>query len=473
MWYIRGLVIQPLYIHKKTVILSVVIFGVFILLTQPLYRYFAPAEQLKLDDKPAYQLYASLAQADRPTRTLLVFANHAEQRIGGGFVGSVGILEGSNGALRIESVRSIYYYDHRIEEKGIFVEPPEYLKNLTGSVAARDSLISTTSDENARLFRDLFARETGEYIDNVVIITPRVLSLVLYYTGPIELPEYSMTVTSDNILSTLQKEVEAGQDKVAGKDPKTILKVLADRLFERMPQLTAIQIAELSDDVAGLMQTQQLYAYLDNDTAMEALSPYQSPLAKPGDTNTIHIAAANHAANKSSQAIAQSVKYVLRVAEDGQARLKVEITRNHQSDYADYYIDPRSGGENFIIGDDLSWVQVTLPIGAQDVLPEELVAQKNPAVFGRDVMTRPLTSSVVSDEFLLPTRYAMLEEIVIEQALLAQFGWFGQQAEFVVELPEGYEFMHGSSGVTGSGNRASRQFFQIDDEKLQFVFQKQ
>lgn len=218
-------------IHKKTLVISAVLFGLFLLLTQPLYRVLVPSERLKLADRPAYQIYTALAQAERPTRTLLVFANHAEQRIGGGFVGSVGILEGGNGALRLESVRSIYFYDHRLEEKGLFVEPPEYLKNLTGSLAARDSLVSTTSDENARLFRDLFARETGEYIDNVVIITPKVLSLLLYYTGPIELPEYSLTVTRDNILSTLQQEVEAGQDKIAGKDPKTILKVLADKIF--------------------------------------------------------------------------------------------------------------------------------------------------------------------------------------------------------------------------------------------------
>lgn len=457
-------------IRRKTLAVSLVIFGLFLVITQPLYKVLAPAQSLQLQNKPAYQLYSALAQADRPSRTLLVFANHAEQRIGGGFVGSVGVLEGRSGSLKLESVRSVYYYDHRTEEKGPFVEPPEYLKNLTGNLAARDSLIAADSDTNARLFRDLFARETGEYIDNVVIITPKVLSLILYYTGPIELPEYSLTVTRDNILSTLQQEVEAGQDKVAGKDPKTILKVLADKMFEKLPQLNTTQLAQLGDDVTGLMQTQQLYAYLDDEGVMKELSSYQASIAKPGNLNTLQVVAANHAANKSSQAIAQNVKYRLKIEDDGQAHLLVEIARKHQSDYAGSYIDPKSGGQNFIVGDDLSWVQLTLPAGAMDILPTGLAQQKDPTVFGADILTKPLTTSSVSEEFMLPGRYVMSDEVVIDQTLLAQFGWFGQQVDFRVEVPEGYTFARGSDGVQGKGRTAGRQFFQIDDEKLQFVF---
>ncbi len=464
---------QVRIIHRKTIVVSLAIFGLFLVITQPLYKLLVPTEQLQLQNRPAYQLYSALTQADHPTRTLLVFANHAEQRIGGGFVGSVGVLEGVNGSLKLESVRSVYYYDHRTEEKGPFVEPPEYLKNLTGSLAARDSLIATDSDSNARLFRDLFARETGEHIDNVVIITPKVLSLILYYTGPIELPEYSLTVTRENILSTLQQEVEAGQDKVAGKDPKTILKVLADKMFEKLPQLNTVQLAQLGDDVTGLMQTQQLYAYLDDGRVMRELASYQAPVAKPGDSNALQVAAANHAANKSSQAIAQTVKYTLKIAGDGQARLLVEIVRKHQSDYAGFYIDPKSGGQNFIVGDDLSWLQITVPAGTEDVLPTGLMQQKDPTVFGADILTKPLTTSSVSEEFILPVRYAMLDEVAIDQALLAQFGWFGQQVDFQVELPEGYTFARGSDGVQGAGRTAGRQFFQIDDEKMQFVFVKQ
>jgi len=460
-------------IHRKTLVISLVIFGVFLFITQPLYKILTSTQSLQLQNEPAYQVYSALAQADRPTRTLLVFANHAEQRIGGGFVGSVGVLEGGNGSLKLESVRSVYYYDHRTEEKGLFVEPPEYLKNLTGNLAARDSLISTDSDTNAQLFRGLFARETGEYIDNVVIITPKVLSLILYYTGPIELSEYSLTVTRDNILSTLQQEVEAGQDKAAGKDPKTILKVLADKMFEKLPQLNAAQLAQLGDDVTGLMQTQQLYVYLGDERAMKELSSYQAPVAKPGDLNTLQVAAANHAANKSSQAIAQTVKYTLKIADDGQARLLVEIARKHQSDYAGFYIDPKSGGQNFIVGDDLSWLQVTLPAGSIDVLPSGLTQQEDPTVFGADMLTKPLTTSALSEEFMLPVRYAMLDEVVIDQTLLAQFGWFGQQVDFQLEVPERYTFVGGSNGVQGEGRTAGRQFFQIDDEKLQFVFRKQ
>lgn len=461
-------------LHRKTILISTVLFGVFLLITQPLYRLFFPVVQFdELTSKPAFQLYAALAHGDHPTRTLLVFANHAEQRIGGGFVGSVGVLNGAYGKVQIESVRSIYYYDHRLEDKGAFAVAPQYLTSLISTISARDSLLATSTDKNAALFRDLYARESGEYIDNVVIITPKVLSLFLHYTGPIELSAYNLTVTSDNILSILQQEVESGQDKVAGKDPKTILKVLAEQLMTKLPQLTLPQLINLSDDLVSLMQTQQLYTYLKDQSVMQQFARYQEPLARPGETNTLHIAAANHIANKSSQAINQTVQAKVRVAADGVARLSLSVSRTHTTDYTGHYIDPRSGRENYIIGDDLSWLQVTLPAGTEDIKTNGLVAQKEPGVFGVDVMTKPLSTSVVTEEFVLPMRYAMLDEVVIDQVMLAQFGWFGQKVDFTVEMPENYMFVRGGTGVRGEKNMASRKFFQIDDEKLQFVFRKQ
>lgn len=461
-------------LHKKTIGISVVIFSLFILVTQPLYRILLSVMQPNsLVVKPAFQIYRTLATNRHPTRTLLVFANHAEQRIGGGFVGSVGVLEGFDNKFKIESVRSVYYYDHRLEDKKAFIRAPDYLHNLAANIYMRDALLDTRSDNNTRVFRDLYARETGEYIDNVVIITPKVLALLLQFTGPIHLSEYNLTVTSDNILSTLQQEVESGQDKVAGKDPKTVLKVLANDLVAKMPELTLGQLMQLSDDMIGLMQTQQLYVSLHDQSAMQQLSQYQEPIKYPGSQDTIQIASANHAANKSSQAIRQFVEATIYIAKDGASQLSLKVSRQHTSDYSGRYIDPRSNLENFIIGDDLSWLQVTLPKATQVQEGGSFVGHNQPGVFGVDLSTKPLTTSVASSDFILPTRYAMLEEVTISKALLAQFGWFGQHVKFRVEMPEGYVFKNGSSGVVGSGRVAEREFFQIDDEALQFIFKKQ
>jgi hypothetical protein len=320
----------------------------------------------------------------------------------------------------------------------------------------------------------LFARETGEYIDNVVIITPKVLSLLLRYTGPIELTDYNLTITDDNILSVLQQEIEAGEDKREGRDPKTILKVLAEEILDRVPKLNFDQITSILDDTGGLMQTKQLYAYLSDRAIMSELRPFQTPITQTGSYNSLRVLAANHAANKSSQAIAQTTHVVLRISEDGTARMSLEITRDHQSDYSGHYIDPKTNEEKYLIGDDLSWLQVELPIGTQDQTDGNMSqTSQNPAIFGIDLLTKPLTKTAFKEEFLLPTRYAMLDELVVEQDVLAQFGWFGQRLDFDVELPDDYVFAYGSEGVSGDGSTANRELFQIGDESLRFVFKKQ
>jgi hypothetical protein len=324
------------------------------------------------------------------------------------------------------------------------------------------------------LFRDLYARDTGEYIENVVIITPKVLSLVLLYTGPIDLDEYNLTIDSNNITTVLQNEVESGKDKKEGKDPKTVLKVLSEKILERVPKLSYEQLTNIVKDIDGLMQAKQMYVSISDSQVMAKISPYQDSIVKPGVDNSILIAAANHGANKSSQAIDQSVEIVLRIDEAGEANMQIKVERDHKSDYSGYYIDPRTNEEKYLIADDLSWLQVELPSGTllQSSAGDFKQISQKPAIFGKDTLTKPLTQTIVEETFLLPTKYAMLEEVAIEQNVLAQFGWFGQRLDFRVELPETYDFDSGSEGVTGSGPSASKNIFQIGDENIKIVFRK-
>jgi hypothetical protein len=56
---------------------------------------------------------------------LLLFMNNAEQRYGGGFIGSVGVVAVENGRIKAEPVKSVYYFDRYLEAKDPYVNPTD------------------------------------------------------------------------------------------------------------------------------------------------------------------------------------------------------------------------------------------------------------------------------------------------------------------------------------------------------------
>lgn len=421
------------------------------------------------------ELMSSLAGGTEPRTTLLVLANHYEQRTGGGFVGTAGLVEGESGHLRLVSVRSIYYYDHRVENKGGFSDLPAYLSNLTVKMSARDSLNDIRTPDNIAEFRNLFGRESGVYADNVVIITPEVLRKALEYVGPITLDAYKIIVTQDNILEVLQREVEAGQDKQDGKDPKTVLSVLAQQLVSRLTELDVRNLASLTREIPTLMGDKQVYAQVVDTKVQAQLDRWQGSLAPIGSMNSILVTAANHVANKSSAAIEQKTDATLSIDQDGQATLDLIINRNHTSDYSGLYVDPRSGNSEWLIGDNLSWVQVALPKGS-DVQGKnwQSVSDERATVVGQDVLVKPLQSTEIGLTAKLPGKYVLSagQPLVVNQNWLAQFGWFGQDLSVTIVPPPGYRLSSGEGELLPGGQGVHFATHQLTDRLISYVFTK-
>lgn len=458
--------------------IALVILLAYIVLSQPLMQRLQMIRHETIGDlELSRQVLDSLSAKGHSSQTLLVFANHAEQRTGGGFVGSVGLLSGKNGKLEIDSIRSIYFYDHRVEEKTAFQAAPAYFHNLLPSILARDSLLDGDPAVNARQFRDHFARESGIYADNVVIITPKVLQLLLTYTGGIELPEYKLTVTADNVLTALQQEIESGSDKASGKDPKTILGLLANKLVSKLPDLSPDQATRLYADMFKLMATRQAYIYSPDVGLMNRLARWQQGPVAIGAPGSVQVTAANHIANKSSQAIAQKLNAVLRIMSDGTSRLQLSVARQHTQAATSPYIDPRDGKSYQLIGDDLSWLQVALPPGSQLIDQAsgfQQVAVSPAVLFGRDILTKPLTTTQVAAEFVVGGRQELGQSVRGVETLLAQFGWFGQEYSFTIEGPEGYvASVQDGTEVLANGRQLRYTGFQVSDKQFPYEFKRQ
>ncbi|MBP9827123.1 DUF4012 domain-containing protein [Candidatus Saccharibacteria bacterium] len=468
---------QILRVGRPTLLISCLVFLAFLFITRFSFQDFFISQQKKLDaSNRLRQVYDRLSGKQTAQTTLVLFANNAEQRTGGGFIGTAGILKGSQGVLKLDSVRSVYYYDHRLEDKSPFIEPPDYLRGLTSTILTRDSLVDYRMADNCNLARDLFARETGVFADNVVIITPNIAKSFLDIIGPIELPEYNIIARSDTLMNDIQIEVESGDDKQAGKDPKTILSVLTGKIIERIPTLTIEQIGQLLDEMPKQFVARQIYVSSSDHFVDRTLAVLQDSIAVPGSPATILVTAANHAANKSSQAIVQSLKADLFIAEDGTAKVSMAIKRQHTSDYYRPYIDPRDNTRRWLIGDDLSWVQVVLPRGSEIAEDQgwRMMSDKSSVAVtaGRSLKLTPKSEQTILLSYTPKERYVLSDKLVIKQAFLAQFGWYGQNIDFRVHVPSGYRLISGDGQESDDRQGAFYKGFQVTDKAVDFVFKR-
>ena len=156
---------------------------------------------VKATEIQKYQaLIRGLSGSNGTNRTLILFSNNAEMRYGGGFIGSVGYVEARQGKkLIIDPIRSVYYYDHRVEGKEELLEPatPELLP-LMPRITLRDSGVNLDWQRNAERAARLFELESGKKVDTVAMMTPNVIKGLLSVTGPVQLKDSGFAVTSDN-----------------------------------------------------------------------------------------------------------------------------------------------------------------------------------------------------------------------------------------------------------------------------------
>ena len=152
------------------------------------------------------------------------------------------------------SVNDIYWPDHP-KNFDLKVIPPEPIQILSKDWGARDGnwfFDFPTSAERVMTFLEAskIYKEKSVTFEGAISLNTFVVESMLEATGPISLPEYNLTISKDNFLEEIQREVEIGQDKKAGENPKKILTFVAPILIEKLQFLPdeAKKILDLERD---------------------------------------------------------------------------------------------------------------------------------------------------------------------------------------------------------------------------------
>ena len=174
---------------------------------------------------------------DGERRYLLLPQNNTELFPSGGLISSYGILTINAG--RLEGVELEYFgtlYERWQRETGEYVEPPAQLKNYLKkdfSWALGEAGWYPDFQTTAGLATDFVARGGAPETDGTIAIDMYFMRELLAFLGPIEVPEFDVTVDAGNF-DEVSLQYTRNEYYVAGQPQKAFLSYLAREVMSRL-----------------------------------------------------------------------------------------------------------------------------------------------------------------------------------------------------------------------------------------------
>jgi len=270
---------------------------------------------------------------------LIVFQNNAEARATGGFIGSYAILDIQHGKIKnLEIETNIYkkdnYYDYIL--KRIAPEPLASWHKNEGNPywSMRDSNWAIDYPESAREIAWFYKNQGGQEVDGVIAINATFVRDLLKVLGPVNLPQYSQTITSENFFDVLHEEIEKkyweNEENILINEPKTILKdmydVLKDRIFDKSNRNI------IYNYIFQKLNEKEILIYFKNSLIQKIVSSkkWSGEVIKT-EKDYLYVNNSNLGGMKSSLNMAQDVKLISNI-DSGKIINRITIVRSHLGD---------------------------------------------------------------------------------------------------------------------------------------------
>jgi len=465
----------------KSLAIATVVFGLFIIIAN--LGGLIDKVVIKTTKIGDYKLLSeSLLGLNGKKNILLLFMNNAEARTGGGFIGTVGYVTVQNGKIDPKPVRSVYYYDWKFLDVN-YREDTKGMQSNEGTLYnLRDGNSSLDWRSNGKRAAIIFEKESGLPVDIVISITPEVLKYLLGKFGPIDIPEYNRIITKDNLLETIQLDVEYGTDKRAGKDPKTILSFVGDKIIERIASMQTRDIISSFEDVNRLIARHQLLLYSFDEKLARILND------KKMDGSLIRIASdyliiaeSNYSVDKSNAFIDRVTNKKITIAEDGTATVELIMSRLQTQPISFEYIDPHHPNViTNLIRANKSTIKLALPKGANVVSTSEntrLGKIDNEGgydvyIFNSELV--PLEKSEYRITYLLPFKYDLSSDTaVVNNTYQLQSGGWPYRLIHTIQMPQEWRLIKSNiNKLEQKGNQVIYDIMVDSDQSLSFTYGK-
>jgi len=272
-----------------------------------------------------FNVAENLLKGDK--NVLVLFENNNELRAGGGFIGTYGNLKIHDGQISKINVSSIYDLDNQLAQN---IQPPTPVLKVNNSWYMRDANWFADFPLSAQKVSDFYEMEGGETPDLIIAMTPNLISDWLKITGPITLPAYGVTLTSDNFVEQTQA-VTTLSNLLPTNSPKQILADLIPVLLQKISQSPPSAWSQIIQSIQNNLNNKQIVIYSRDSGLENQLAQFNWAGAQNNtDRDYLSVVSSNLGATKTDLYVDQQIKLITTVAGDGSVIDEVDITRTNK-----------------------------------------------------------------------------------------------------------------------------------------------
>ncbi len=292
-----------------------------------------------------------------PRTYLMILQNNMESRPTGGFIGSYALLEFDGGVLKNTLVNDIYTADGQLLGH---VPPPEPVRVYLAQEHwyMRDSNWDPNFADSARQLLWFLEKETGVIADGVIAVDINLAENILEFLGPVELPDFHLSLDKNNLFEVLHAEIES--DFFPGSNKKAdFLGALFRQILERLPNLQTTFSSKWLSSLERQLAQKSLQLYFVNPKIQEVVNqnnwlakiPPDDPCPKNNcKFDYLAVIDANLGVNKANAFVERQIQGSLTISEN--AELTQKITVRYQNS---------SSSDNKTQGDYKNYLRLYLP----------------------------------------------------------------------------------------------------------------
>lgn len=332
-------------------------------------------------------------------RYLTLFQNNTELRPTGGFIGSFAEVAMDNGAIANMRLPGGGTYDVQ-GQLDTFVEAPKPLSLINPRWEFQDGNWFPDFPTSAKKMQWFYEHAGGPTTDGVIAVNATFVEKLLDVVGPIEMPEYGLTIDSENFLFATEKAVEIDADKTLNT-PKAILGDMAPKLIDKIKAAdakTLVKIVMLIEQ--GLLERDIQVYFRDNDAqkAMQDLGFAGGMEQTAGDY--LMVVDTNIGGGKTDAVIDQAIDVEVNISETGTIVDDLTLTKTHHGmanalfsgknnvDYVRFYVPEGSvllSADGFEPPSQSLFEPSDIPLGLDDDLSIVMSSETRDTISGMDI----------------------------------------------------------------------------------------